>query len=105
MSAAKTVSETEAQSGTDAETSAEDFNEKQSKLASYLEEKVADGKIFFKSKFMTDDLGMSTKEIGSNMLRLAEEYEGLSIQKWSYSGATTWRVEKEKGSQAPKQTA
>lgn len=70
------------------------MSEKQSRIVRYLENKVEDGKVFFKSKFMSDELGMSAKEIGANMLRLSEEYEDLKIEKWSYASATTWRVEK-----------
>lgn len=72
-----------------------DFNEKQHRILRYLEREVDSGKEFFKSKFMSDELEMSAKEIGSNMLRLAETAEQLSIEKWSYASATTWRVEKQ----------
>lgn len=70
------------------------MSEKQAEIVEYLEKKVEDGKMYFKSKFMSDDLEMSPKEIGSNMLRLADEYDGLDIEKWSYASATTWKVEK-----------
>ena len=71
-----------------------DINEKQHRIMRYLEREVDSGKEFFKSKFMADELEMSAKEIGSNMLRLAEISNTLAIEKWSYASATTWRVEK-----------
>jgi hypothetical protein len=71
----------------------EGMNEKQSEIVEYLESKVEDGKCYFKSKFMSDELGMSSKEIGTNMLRLSERCEELSIEKWSYASATTWKVQ------------
>jgi len=70
----------------------EGINEKQSEIVDYLESKVDDGKCYFKSKFMSEELGMSSKEIGTNMLRLSERCERLSIEKWSYASATTWKV-------------
>lgn len=73
---------------------AQEMNDKQHRIVNYLEDKVEDGKIYFKSKFMSDELDMSPKEIGANMLRLADQCEQLSIEKWSYASATTWRVEK-----------
>ncbi|MDY6764206.1 MAG: hypothetical protein SV377_00715 [Halobacteria archaeon] len=72
------------------------MNQKQENLAEYLEEKVDDGKIFFKSKFMADELDMSPKEIGANMGKLADSHDNLAIEKWSYSSATTWKVEKKR---------
>lgn len=73
---------------------AQQMNDKQNRIVDYLENKVDDGKVYFKSKFMSDELDMSPKEIGANMLRLADQCEQLSIEKWSYASATTWRVEK-----------
>jgi hypothetical protein len=69
------------------------MNEKQSEIVKYLEDRVEDGKCYFKSKFMSDDLDMSSREIGTNMLRLSERCDRLSIEKWSYASATTWKVE------------
>lgn len=73
---------------------AQQMNDKQNRIVNYLEDKVDGGKVYFKSKFMSDELDMSPKEIGANMLRLADQCEQLSIEKWSYASATTWRVEK-----------
>ncbi len=69
------------------------LNEKQSQIAEYLKQKAGDGKVYFKSKFISDELDMSAKEIGTNMLHLSEACEDLEIEKWSYASATTWRVE------------
>lgn len=75
-------------------TAVQGMNEKQSRIVRYLDDKVDDGKVYFKSKFMSDELDMSPKEIGANMLRLSDRCEHLSIEKWSYASATTWKVEK-----------
>ncbi len=74
-------------------TSTEGMNDKQAEIVEYLEDRVEDGKCYFKSKFISDDLDMSSREIGTNMLRLSERCERLSIEKWSYASATTWKVE------------
>ncbi|MFP4632162.1 MAG: DUF7123 family protein [Halobacteriota archaeon] len=76
-----------------AQTHAPTLNDKQTKIADYLRDKAEAGKVYFKSKFMADELEMSSKEIGTNMLRLSERCDDLEIEKWSYASATTWRVE------------
>ena len=69
------------------------LSEKQVKILKYLKREVGDGEEYFKSKFMSDELGMSSKEIGANMLRLKDQCSSLDIEKWSYASATTWKVE------------
>ena len=76
------------------QTSAEaDPKPKDARLKEYLAERAADGEIYFKSKFIADDVGLSPKEIGALMVKLSESAESLTIEQWSYTGATTWRVE------------
>ena len=65
---------------------------KEERLRGYLSEKAADGELFFKSKFIADDVGLSPKEIGALMVKLRESASDLEIEKWSYTSATTWRV-------------
>lgn len=36
---------------------------------------------------------MSPKEIGALMVKLADSATDLEVEKWSYTSATTWRVE------------
>lgn len=66
---------------------------KDERLAEYLRERVDDGDMYFKSKFIADDVGLSSKEIGALIVKLQESVDDLSIERWSYTGATTWRVE------------
>jgi len=77
--------------GTDASTS--DAKQKDERLADYLRDRVDDGEMYFKSKFIADDVGLSAKEIGALIVKLQESVDDLSIERWSYTGATTWRVE------------
>ena len=65
---------------------------KETRLREYLAEKAEDGEVYFKSKFIADDVGLSPKEIGALMVKLRESAPDLEIEKWSYTSATTWRV-------------
>ncbi len=66
---------------------------KDERLADYLRARVDDGEMYFKSKFIADDVGLSSKEIGALIIKLQDSVDDLSIERWSYTGATTWRVE------------
>ncbi|MGM0604672.1 MAG: DUF7123 family protein [Halobacteriota archaeon] len=66
---------------------------KEERLAQYLRARAADGELYFKSKFIADDVGLSAKEIGALIVKLQESATDLTIEKWSYTGATTWRIE------------
>ena len=65
---------------------------KETRLKRYLYEQAADGEMYFKSKFIADEVGLSPKEIGALMVKLRESMTDLEIEKWSYTSATTWRV-------------
>lgn len=65
---------------------------KESRLKQYLNQRAADGELYFKSKFIADDVGLSAKEIGALMVKLSDTAEEFEIEKWSYTSATTWRV-------------
>jgi hypothetical protein len=67
--------------------------DKEGRLLSYLRDRAADGEIYFKSKFIADDVDLSPKEIGALMVKLRDSATDLEIEKWSYTSATTWRVE------------
>ena len=69
-----------------------DLPSKAERLASYLRSEAADGETYFKSKFIADDIDLSPKEIGALIVQLQESVGDLEIEKWSYTGATTWRV-------------
>jgi len=75
-----------------ATTPANETDTKESRLKSYLAQKASDGEMYFKSKFIADEVGLSPKEIGALMVKLRESTTDLEIEKWSYTSATTWRV-------------
>jgi hypothetical protein len=66
---------------------------KEERLRQYLSQKAEDGEMYFKSKFIADEVGLSPKEIGALMVKLKDSASDLEIEKWSYTSATTWRIE------------
>ena len=70
-----------------------DVSSKEERLKQYLLAKAEDGEVYFKSKFIADDVGLSPKEIGALMVKLRESATDLEIEKWSYTSATTWRIQ------------
>ncbi len=69
-----------------------DDDSKAGRLEQYLREKAADGEVYFKSKFIADEVGLSPKEIGALMVQLRDSAASIEVEKWSYTSATTWRV-------------
>jgi hypothetical protein len=80
-------------SATQQSSSATEPQDKESRLKSFLREKAEDGELYFKSKFIADEVDLSPKEIGALMVKLSKSATDLEIEKWSYTSATTWRVQ------------
>ncbi|KUG15364.1 hypothetical protein ASZ90_014979 [hydrocarbon metagenome] len=68
------------------------YNETQHRIIHYLVGGLSKGKHYFKSKYIAKELGLSSKEVGTNMAILADICQELAIIKWSYSNSTTWMV-------------
>jgi hypothetical protein len=66
---------------------------KEERLKQFLRQKATDGELYFKSKFIAEEVGLSPKEIGALMVKLSDSASELEVEKWSYTSATTWRVE------------
>jgi hypothetical protein len=77
---------------TEPRTIRERYNDTQSRILGYLEAGVAKGSRFFKAKYIAEDLGLSSKEVGTNLAILSQICDELDIQRWSYSNSTTWMV-------------
>jgi hypothetical protein len=73
--------------------SSQDSSSKEERLRSFLKQKAQDGEVYFKSKFIADEVDLTPKEIGALMVKLRNSTPDLVIEKWSYTSATTWRVE------------
>ena len=67
------------------------LSEKQHRILEYLRANVAE-QTYFKSRLIADELGLSAKEVGTNMTAIAEGEYDLSVEKWGYSSSTTWMV-------------
>ncbi len=70
---------------------ATDLTSKQRRILRYLREHAAT-KTYFKSRLIAQELGMTAKEVGSNITALQESDSGVEIEKWGYSSSTTWKV-------------
>lgn len=68
------------------------YSETQKRIVSYLALGLERGKHYFKSKYIAKDLGLSPKEVGTNLRILVETCVELKIIPWSYSNSTTWLV-------------
>ncbi|HJJ28524.1 MAG TPA: hypothetical protein O0X70_03940 [Methanocorpusculum sp.] len=73
-------------------TEAGKINATQSKILGYLKAGIEKGGKFFKAKYIAKDLGLSSKEVGTNLAILADTCDELEISRWSYSNSTTWLV-------------
>ncbi|QSW97973.1 DUF7123 family protein [Haloterrigena alkaliphila] len=68
-----------------------DLTSKQQRILQYLRENAAT-KTYFKSRLIGQDLGMTAKEVGSNITALQDGNYDVEIEKWGYSSSTTWKV-------------
>lgn len=68
-----------------------ELTDKQRQILQYLREE-ANGQMYFKSRLIAEDLGLSAKEVGANMGALRRGEVGIEIEKWGYSSGTTWKV-------------
>ncbi len=74
-----------------AATSAPGLSEKQRRILEYLREH-ADERTYFKSRLIAEDLGLSAKEVGTNMTAITDGEFDIEVEKWGYSSGTTWMV-------------
>ncbi|EMA45271.1 DUF7123 family protein [Halobiforma nitratireducens] len=78
-------------SSASASAAAPDLTSKQQRILQYLRENAAT-KTYFKSRLIGQELGMTAKEVGSNITALQEGDYDVEIEKWGYSSSTTWKV-------------
>jgi len=68
-----------------------DLSDKQRRILAYLREN-GRMKTYFKSRLIGEDLGLSAKEVGTNMTAICEGEFDIDVEKWGYSSGTTWKV-------------
>lgn len=71
-----------------------EFTEEERRILSYLSEKATRGQEYFRARNIAESLELSSKQVGVRLAELAEKAEDVSIEKWSRSRSTTWRVER-----------
>ena len=71
--------------------SAADLSEKQRRILQYLREE-SQTQTYFKSRLIAEELGMTAKEVGTNMTALQQGEFDVDVEKWGYSSSTTWKV-------------
>lgn len=70
---------------------ATDLSEKQRRILAYLREN-AETKTYFKSRLIGRELGLTAKEVGTNMTTIADGDFDIEVERWGYSSSTTWKI-------------
>ena len=68
------------------------FSEEDRRILDHLRESVSCGESYFRAKNIAAQLGLSAKQVGARLPRLAEEADEVDIEKWGRARSTTWRV-------------
>lgn len=70
------------------------FTEEDRRILAYLSERVARGERYFRAKNIASQIGLSAKQVGTRLPKLAEKADDvdMDIEKWGRSRSTTWRV-------------
>jgi len=68
-----------------------ELSEKQRQILDYLRANAED-QTYFKSRLIAEEVGLSAKEVGTNMTALVDTDVGPTVEKWGYSSSTTWQV-------------
>ncbi|WP_254271154.1 DUF7123 family protein [Haloarcula marina] len=69
-----------------------DFSEEDRRILDYLRESVSRGEGYFRAKHIASQIGLSAKQVGARLPKLAEEADEVEIEKWGRARSTTWRV-------------
>jgi DNA-binding Lrp family transcriptional regulator len=69
-----------------------DLSEEDRRILEYLRNSVSRGESYFRSKNIAKQLGLTSKQVGARLPKLAEETEEVEIEKWGRARSTTWRV-------------
>ncbi len=69
-----------------------DLSQEDRRILEYLRDSVAMGESYFRSKNIAEQIGLSAKQVGARLPKLAEESDDVDIEKWGRARSTTWRV-------------
>jgi Mn-dependent DtxR family transcriptional regulator len=71
-----------------------DFSEEEQRILEHLREQVTGGEAYVRAKNVAESIGLSAKQVGARLPRLAEKSDDVEIEKWGRARSTTWRVTK-----------
>lgn len=69
-----------------------ELSDEDQRILDHLRESVARGDRYFRAKRIAESIGLSAKQVGSRLPRLADHTEDVEIEKWGRARSTTWRV-------------
>lgn len=67
------------------------LTDKQRRILAYLREEVGT-RTYFKSRLIAREIGMTAKEVGTNMVAIRDGDYDVDVSEWGYSSSTTWEV-------------
>lgn len=69
-----------------------EYTEEERRIVAYLRETASGGESYVRAKNIAESLGLTAKQVGVRLPRLAEKTDDVDIEKWGRSRSTTWRV-------------
>lgn len=69
-----------------------DLTDEDRRILAYLTDQVARGERYFRAKNIANKVGLSAKQVGARLPKLADRADEVEIEKWSRARSTTWRV-------------
>jgi hypothetical protein len=70
-----------------------EFTDEDRRILAYLTERVGRGEEYFRARTIAPRVGLTPKQVGARLPRLAERVDSLVITKWGRHRGTTWRVQ------------
>jgi hypothetical protein len=67
------------------------LTDKQRRILAHLRDRVG-AKTYFKSRLIAREVGMTAKEVGTNMVAIRDGDFDVEVEEWGYSSSTTWEV-------------
>ncbi|WP_246983396.1 DUF7123 family protein [Halorientalis marina] len=69
-----------------------DFSEEEERILDHLRDQVAGDEAYVRARNIAEQIGLSAKQVGARLPRLAEKSDDVEIEKWGRARSTTWRV-------------
>ncbi|WP_254543784.1 DUF7123 family protein [Halomarina pelagica] len=69
-----------------------ELSEEDQRILDYLRDSVSQGESYFRAKRIADSIGLTAKQVGARLPRLADSSDDIEIEKWGRARSTTWRV-------------